>query len=490
MSTVALQAREFSRRRRALERQSFLLLLLLMIGGGFLALRVQEALWPTVLLFAAVSVGGLALITRLARRLRDPSLQRLGDVHLIKIAVLLFVLYAGWVPMLDPNSESFGYDPQRYYFDARTLIENHFDPRVFDTISLNYTGIVYYYASIFWLFGQNPVIPALVNALVTLLASCLLVRVGYSIRKERKPYDWLLGLVIVIPEVLWFDALTGRETVTMALALLAILPVAESLLSRRRPGLSLGAVLVSVMALGLLAIIRPPVLIPVTASLLGVVAVRRLTATRILAVVGMVLAGAVALTLAPVLAARLGSYPIGFGELLARVTAQNPEFVAGMSWNERSIGLLLLPSGPVQAVLFVLPRLLLYIVAPLPTIGFRVEGLVRGDWSDWQYLAVTGSAFLYVLLVPLAFASLIHAVRKRDREALVFQIPCWLLFLAVAGGNHIVQERYRLLAIPFLWGSLWLGLRVPRRTRILAYLAWLAVLGTAVAAYISYKYVL
>jgi hypothetical protein len=107
MSTVAMQAREFTRQRQALARQAFLLLLVLMIGGGFLALRVEEALWPTLLLFAAVSGGGLVLITRLARRLGDARLQRLGDVHLIKIAVLLFVLYAGWVPMLDPSSESF-----------------------------------------------------------------------------------------------------------------------------------------------------------------------------------------------------------------------------------------------------------------------------------------------------------------------------------------------------------------------------------------------
>jgi hypothetical protein len=392
--------------------------------------------------------------------------------------------------MLDPNSGSFGYDPQRYYFDARTLIENHFNPRVFDTISLNYTGIIYYYASIFRLFGQNPAIPALVNAFVTLLASCLLVQVGYSIRKERKPYDWLLGLVVVIPEVLWFDALTGRETVTMALALFAILPVAQSLRSRRRPGLSLGAVLASVVALGLLAIIRPPVLIPVTASLLAVVAVRRLTATRILAVAGMVLAGAAALTLAPVLAARLGAYPIEFRELLTRVTMQNPDFVAAMTWSDRSIGQLLLPSGPLQAALLVPARLVLYIVAPLPGIRFGLEGLMRGDWSDWQYLATTASAVLYIVLIPLAFAALASALRKKERATLVFQIPCWLLFAAVAGGNYIIQERYRLLTVLFLWGCIWLGLGTPRRTRVLAYLVWFGVLTVAAGAYVGYKYVL
>jgi hypothetical protein len=300
----------------------------------------------------------------------------------------------------------------------------------------------------------------------------------------------MLGLVIVIPEVLWFDALTSRETVTMALALFAILPVADSLLSRRRHGLSPGAVLVTVVALALLAIIRPPVIIPVTASLLGVVAVRRLTAARILAVVGMVLAGVAALTLAPVLGARLGADPIEFGELLARVTVQNPDFVAEMTWSDRSIGQLLLPSGPVQAALFVPPRLLLYIVAPLPSIRFGLEGLVLGDWSDWQYLAATASAVLYILLIPLAFAALASALRKKDRSILAFQIPCWLLFVAVAGGNYIIQERYRLLAVPFLWGCIWLGLGAPRRTRLLAYLVWFGILTLSAGAYVRYKYVL
>ena len=133
------------------------------------------------------------------------------------------------------NSQLFGYDPQRYYFDAKTLIEGGFDSEIARAINIDYTGIVYYYGVLFALLGQNPVIPALVNAFITLLATLLLVRVGYQIKRERGPHDWRLGLGMVLPEVLWFDTITARETLVMSLYLIAALSVARYFIRKPAP---------------------------------------------------------------------------------------------------------------------------------------------------------------------------------------------------------------------------------------------------------------
>lgn len=444
--------------------------------------------WPTLALSAAIAFGGLVLITRLSRELGDPRLRYLALIYLGKLPILLLLLCAGWMPMLDPTSDGYGYDPQRFYYDSATLAESGFDTNVARAINVNYPGILYFYGAVFALVGHNPLAPALVNAFVTLLATLVLVRAGYTIKRERGPYDWTLGLGMVIPEVIWFDALTARETLVMSLVVIATL--APGLYFVRPSVLGSWQVLGYPLALFLLGLVRTPLLVPTAASLVLMFGASRLTGgQRIVGLGALGMAGA-ALWLTPAVGYRLGAYPFDY-ETLGRTTlVRDEEFFRDMTWSDRSVGQILVPSDAGEALVFALPRLLLYVVAPLPRAGFGLDGLLSGRWSDWQSLCFTMSSLLYVSLLPLAVAGLIEAFRTETaREWLVLQVPFGLMLLAVAAGNQIVHERYRLIATLLFWGSIWLGQSAPGRLLVRVYQAWGGLLGLAGLCYLAYKVV-
>lgn len=470
-------------RQRHVERQIVLLALTVMGAWAFLAIRVTEALWQTLALYVGVAIAGVGLITLLSRQLRDRHVQKLGYVFLFKLLALLLILYAGWVPMLDPLSTSFGYDPQRYYFDARTLIDGGFNPAVARAINVNYPGIIYYYGVIFALIGQNPVIPALVNAFITLLATLLVVRVGYQVKRERGPRDWWLGLGMIVPEVLWFDALTARETLTMALTVISTLSVVGYVIRAPSHRLPVGQAAVLIPALLLLGVVRTPLLVPVMAIGVLSAAIARVSKQQRVAALGLVALVGLVFLLAPALSVRLGGYDLGYRGSLTDDPSQ-------VQWGERSVGRLLTPTSAFQAVTLAVPRILLYLVVPLPRIDFSLSALLRGHWFAWQGLMMSLSSLLYVLLLPLALASLIEAVRHREwRSALAFHIPCWTVLLAVAGGSHVIQERYRLPAMLFLWGAVWLGLGCSGTLLRRVYRYWGALVALGGVLYAGYKVV-
>jgi len=133
------------------------LALFLGIEIAFLSIIIEQAIWQTICLLISVSLSGLLLIQRLQNRLGDPDLQLLGYVWLSKLLLSICLLYAGWIPLLDPaTNPDWGFDPMRYYLYAQELVENGFSLPM--NISLNYAGILYYYGIIFALLGNNPVI--------------------------------------------------------------------------------------------------------------------------------------------------------------------------------------------------------------------------------------------------------------------------------------------------------------------------------------------
>jgi hypothetical protein len=474
-----------------LELQIVLVPLVALVLWIVLVFEGEQAPLQTLALFVAVVSGGLAFITRLRRQLQDPSLQKLGYVFLVKLLMVLFVLYAGWTTQLNPASPSFGYDPQRFYFQAAELTQSKFAPETFRALNVNYPGIIFYYAAIFTLIGQNPVIPALVNTLVTLWATLLLVRVGYQIKRERGPRDWWLGLGMVIPEVIWFDALTARETLSMALVTIVSLAVAGYFI--RRPGdrFTLRTAAVALPALLLLGVIRTSLLIPVAASLLLLFFTTRMTRRRRALGLGFVGLGAVIFLLAPLLSGSLGAYQFDYLSQLHWVTQRQDEFLSAFTWSERSIGQLFIPNSPLEMVLFAPVRILIYPAAPLPAINVSLSGLMQGQWSDWQSLLVALSSVLYLGVFPLALASLLASFRRERRVGLLaFHVPFWLIFGAVAVGNQIIQERYRLSAVLLLWGCVWLGIGSPKPLVRRIYILWLGLLGLGAAFYGVYKFLL
>jgi len=456
----------------------------------FLLVQAVQGTWRTWLFFVCSAIAGVLLVSGVASWLRDPRLRWLGAIYVSKLLLLLLLVQYAWVPGLDPGAPDFGFDPQRFYFDAAELAQRGFDLSSLN-VSLNYTGVLYYYGVLFALFGHNPFVPVMANALFSLAATLLMIGVAYRLRPHRSHLDWLLGLYLIVPEVLWFDALTARETLATALVVLAVVPGVRLGWWGWRDRFSVPWVLLSMVGIVALAAVRTSMLLPVAISIVVVYVSAPAQRGHRLRVVGLAVPALAILTIGPAIAEALGGYRFGYLEWLKSIrSAEYVEGEVGLGWSEQSIGRLLIPESLFEEVPFGAVRMMVYLAAPLPRLPFSAEGLSRGAWSDWQGMMATTSALIYVALFPLVLASARLALPGGDRPAdRVLQVPFWATFAAVGGANLAIIERYRLMMIPFLMGCAWLGATSTERLVLFRlYAAWLAVLVLAGVLFVAYKW--
>ncbi len=460
------------------------------IALTFLFATLNESLWTTWILLTLSLVAAPLIFRRLAADLRDERLQWLGYIALARAAIVLALLFIGWMPQLNPNGAAFGYDPQRYYFEAFDLANAGFDPRI-TGFSLNYTGVLFYYGALFKAFGHNPVLPAVLNMSVTLAAVSFLIVVAYRIKGQRDPWDWTIGLCLIIPEVLWFDALTSRETVAMSLLVLAVLSLGMHLMfpaatSPRRS--DRGLVIAGALSFAALGVIRTTMLVPTFAALVILYTVgagnwlQRIKGAAWITVVAIILAAA------PAIAEAIGGYHFGYLAWLRG--SRSPEYISQIAagWSSRSVGQLLVPTNVFEEVAFAPIRGLAYLVAPLPSIPLGLVGLRAGSWSDWQSLATMLSAVLYIVMFPVLLVSAYVAIWERKRTWLLIHVPLWCTYAAIAGANVIVVERYRLMMVPLMWAGIWLGWSCNQRLLARAYACWVAVLVVGAVFFGAYKF--
>lgn len=438
-----------------------------------------------IALLFAVAAAGLFLIRRAAARLGDPRLLRLQAVFLLKVTLVLIVLRVGWMPMLGTGSSVSGYDPQRFYFDAVALLDGGFDPEVARAAHLNYTGIVWYYGLVMAAFGRSPFAPALVNAFVTLVAVLVLVEAGYRIRTERGRNDWILGLGMLLPEIVWFDALTARETLTMSLLTIATLGAGTAFMGAPGPWKRIALAASSLFLLGL---VRPEMLVPAVAAI-GILAVAvRPGLRRGRVAAGLAAVTVAALLLTPAVRSFLGSNSMPLLKIIDQALVGKREGIETIAWGHRSIGRLFVSHSVAGVFVSTFPRLVLYLVAPLGAVPLNVAGLAAGHWVDWQAVLQGASALMNVALVPLALAGFAVALADRARRNdLVFHVPCWCVLFAIAAGNQIIHERYRVMGMLLLWGCVRLGRTAPRRFLVAAYAVWFGTLALGGILILAYK---
>lgn len=464
-------------------------LLPLVLGLGLVKvlLAETEGLLGTVLLYFFVFFIGLSQCYATQRKLADPNLSLLSNFWVVKFGLTIFLLYAGWVPQLDPStSTQWGYDAQRYYQESYDLILDDWTALA----SLNYQGILFYYASIFFVFGYNPVVPALVNVFVTLLATLYLIRVAYELKTQRSQRDWTLAYLLLIPEVLWFDVQTSRETLTAALLLVSTLTAGRYIV--RRSQISFAATLVLVIAsLVGISFLRTTLVIPVVVTI--VLMILLLTPKGrfdffqkillILAAMLFVLSG-------PLLQVAIGGYAFEYSDLMGSLTNIEKNVAAEMEWSGQSVGLLLAPTNFWQAILYTIPRMVLYLLAPLPYINFGATGLLSGDWLDWQNLMLVLSSGLNVFALPYALAGFAVSLRCRRilPGPLVMQLAFWISFVAIVGGNMIIHERYRVMVSLLFYMCAWFGYTSCslRQVRVFAY-PWFGFLAIFSGLYAVFK---
>lgn len=464
----------------------------LIVGWIIIASTIEESALSTGVLFTAVMLCGAKLIYLVSIRLADPSMEKLIFWYEIKIILVVFFATIVWPPALDLGTESWGFDPIRYYHGAQILVESNFDTGALEGFSINYNGIFYYFAALFYFFGVNTAVPALSNAFVTLLAVLLLVLVGYKIKPEPGSRDWMLGLGMLIPEVFWYDVLSARETLSMSLYFIATLTLTYFMVTQARVlQWALGVLIVGgcLVCLGLVRAFLPlPTLVAIALSfcVVRVGSLTRFFSLLLLAVLIWLT------TIIPQLSREIGSVSGDFiSEIsVGQITTSGVELSANdVRWSERSIGTALMPTNAWEVVLYAPVRIAFYLIAPLPNFPTDFRALMDLNWDAWQFAFVAASALLYAILAPLIFASFINSIAwQKRRDWLCIHIPFWVIFSTIAIGNQIIHERYRVMSAIGLWGCIWLGMYCPPALIKRCYFGWLLVGATGSLFYITFKY--
>lgn len=467
--------------------QTALLLLVLGVGLSLILATVQVKPFTTALLYVLVMFLGLQRCRATQRKLLDPKLNILNSLWPVKLALTLYLLHVGWIPELEPTGSSeWGYDPQRYYRDAFDLIENNWNP----TVGLNYQGILFFYGAIFYLLGHNPVIPALINNLVTLLGTLYLIRLAYEFKGNSGPRDWILAFALLIPELLWYDIMTSRETLMAVLILVALLATGRYIVHSSCVSLK-GTMLLVSTCLAVILGVRTIMAIPVVVSIgIMIILLKRWQINAIapkMIILGLVVA---LVAMGPMLQLFLGGHEVDYvGSLWgAQSFERSWEFESG--WSEKSIGLLLVPNNTWQAVLFAMPRMIIYLVVPLPNYLISITDLSNGSWSAWQHLIGILSSGLNILLMPYTIAGFAWAYKQRAQKPaqMVLHLAFWVMFIMIAGGSIIIHERYRVMVLLLLFGCAWSGYTSQSKGVILkSAIIWYIILGAAGLFYISYK---
>ncbi len=190
----------------------------------------------------------------------------------------------------------------------------------------------------------------------------------------------------------------------------------------------------------------------------------------------------VAVVLAPTAAEQFGTKRITFADVPELVI---PGREAASGWSDRSIGRMLIPTSPVTLVAYAPLRAGLYLLAPLPTLGFQISRLMAHHWEDWQGLMNVLSTAIYIVCAPLALAAVIESFGYNRLRALT--VPFVMTWLAIAGGNVIIHERYRVMGVPLMCGCIWLGRNCDPKLIGTLYRLWMGFMLAAAFFYVSVK---
>lgn len=468
------------------------LLLTLTIGISLLVIVASNVdhLLNTMILLLLTLFGGLRFAKKTANYLGDPNLRILGPLWIFKVLATIVLLYWGWMPQLDPDaSASWGYDPQRFYKYSWELVANDWAPN----FGLNYLGITYYYGAIFAVLGWNPIIPALINSFVTYVSILFIIRSLYAFTPECTAKDWRLAYLILIPEVLWYDVMTSRETLTAALILMASLLAGRFIVGLKNSSTIRSVILFALFSLAIIAI-RPSMIVALAGSVLLMLfllqakkSTKFLTGTLLLFIV-IPLIG-----VGPKLQELAGGYGFSFISMFQSMLSDQDNITITMDgWSENSIGMLLMPNNFFEALFYLPIRMILYLASPLPNVSVSIPELISGSWSAWQRLMTMPTSFLMLFLFPyvLAGTSLSWVVRKRLPGLLIVPIAFWVNFAAVAGGNLIIHERYRLMSTLLLFACAWIGYTRSSKTSVNRWaIFWFSLLGFAALFYLCYKFI-
>ncbi len=390
----------------------------------------------------AVLVAVRAIVYNMVRAAGRPYCEKLYCAFLAFLALTLLYLHFCWTPFLSYEiNDTWGFDPQRYYYYATQLIQSpDFE------FGLNYVGVVYVYVALMSVFGVDPMVPLFLNVLLVALTVAYLTRVLYQ-RYGKDGYYRYTWLFFFLPEVVYYSAQSSREIFCMTLVSLCVY---LACVPGRNGRLPIAKMLLPVAGV---LFIRPPF----GFMLMLIIMLMFFKQKRVFVSVGVAL---LLLATAVVVGEMEDGSDADLSSMSERLSDQvsgDVEAADGFNYNANSVSLLLIPSNPVEFVVFGVVRSLLYLV-PRSTPFFISSLYSMGILMTWL------TSFILMLSIPSLWRAL-REFRSHDQFFKTVFLSFGVFFLAVGMLNtNLIHERYRLV-YDFLLLTVWLLVRQHRALR-------------------------
>ena len=472
-----------------INRYSALYTIAVCIGlSGFVILEESVAALGTVTALVLVCGIGYWAIGRAARRMSEPQLLIIRWIQLLKLAIVLPLVYFHWAPLLTPKPwQAWGYDPQRYFVQAQQWAQAGLAWQARPIGA--YVGTVYYYAALANVFGPSPLIPALANTLTTLLATVAIIGIARGLVKPPARRLWLLGLIILLPDILWYDCLSSRESLCLFLitvGITAFMSANKHLLSLKISAGRLFSLCIALVGLALTRATMAVVLVIV--FVIQMAMTRQKTyglASRLIVILLVIsaLIGSAVVTLNA--GSTISVTNLTEANLIGQAANSDSQYV------DDSITRHLVTDNPVINALVAPIRSLFYIVNG-PNAAIEHPSVLWDPRTAYvQAIASALTGTLNMLALPLFALGLWGSFRGSERNAFWgFAVPTVILFLALGFGNQFIQERYRTQVMPFYWAVAWMGLHQSRSIRYKAATWGYAAGACAAGALIAVKVLL
>lgn len=195
----------------------------------------------------SVIIIGWLLIRNVLGKANDKAIQNtFFYCFLLSFFISLVYIHFTWIPYMKENYGIEAFDPIRYYYGANELAR-------YGTTEayMNYFGVTYFYAFFMKIFGISPLVPLFLNILLTLYASLklfvFLKNDNYETKNKLFPY------ILLIPEVVCYNALSSREIICMACLTIVVVNAFELI-----KNFQFSRFIVSLFFFLLLIVVRPP----------------------------------------------------------------------------------------------------------------------------------------------------------------------------------------------------------------------------------------
>ena len=440
---------------------------------------VAESQVSTFILFQLVLFGGIWIIKSFLNKTNTNLTNQLTFLWIIKIFFSIIILTLYWVPELYPHlGRSGGFDPVRFYFYSKELIDNNWEPNF---LNLNYTGIIYFYGFIFKLFGFNPYTPFLINSVITLFSSILLIKLVYKIKHLSASPIYLL---LIIPEVLWYDVMTSRENLVASLIILFLFAHFYFLASVRSKYLWILLMLFSFFSI---VLIRTSMILPLALYIFlsSVFLIKKRYFVSIF------LTFSVFLFIAPMIQTQIGGYSFNYIQVFSTLINFENNIASQFEYSANSISYLIAPTNFLEAIVFIPVRMLFYILIPLPEFfsQFSISELFQGSSYQTTILLSSLTSLGLIACLPLIMLGTIFSWRNRQSNIQIFLIPImtWCVFFSISAGNIILHDRYRLMCTLLLFTTALIGHSFIKYLPSRSYFLWGIILYLGAMSFVYIK---